>query len=302
MASTRNVLEEVSLNVDESMGRRQSERTPQLSPVSSAKDVGRRPLRTFGSVEVDRIIPDPDQPRTEFESDEIERLAGSIRAHGQLHPIRVRWDEAAGRWIIVTGERRWRATKAAGLPAIDCFFVDGNVTEAELREQQLVENLLRTDLKPLEEAKAYQSLMELNGWNGKQVAAALRVTTSRVSRSLALLDLPPEVQQQVDAGTLPKSSAYELSKLPDKETQAELAAKAVAGELPHARTVKQVNQRRGKAKSKATDSVQLTFFAENGMRITVSAKEKANYHEVELGLADALDEVRHRIRNNIKIL
>lgn len=302
MATTRNALEEVSLHVDESMGRRRSERSPQLSPVSSAKDVGRRPLRTFGAVEVDRIIPDPAQPRAEFDSEEIERLAGSIRAHGQLHPIRVRWEETAARWIIVTGERRWRAAKAAGLPAIDCFFIDGEVTEAELREQQLVENLLRTDLKPLEEAKAYQSLMDLNGWNGKQVAEALRVTTSRVSRSLALLDLPPEVQQQVDAGTLPKSSAYELSKLSDGKAQAELAAQAVAGELPHARTVKQVNQRRGKAKANPQDGVQLTFFADNGMRITISSKAKTNYHEVELGLADALEEVRHRIRNNIKIL
>jgi len=213
MASTRNALEEVSLNVDESMGLRRVEQTATLSPVSSAKDVGRRPLRTFGKVDVDRIVPDPHQPRTEFDEAEIERLAGSIRAHGQLHPIRVRWEEAVGKWIIITGQRRWRATKAAGLPAIDCFFVDGELTEGELREQQLVENLLRTDLKPLEEAKAYQSLMELNGWNGKQVAEALRVTTSRISRALALLDLPEHVQQQVDAGTLPKTSAYEISKL-----------------------------------------------------------------------------------------
>lgn len=297
MASTRNALEEVSLNVDESMGRRRSERTPQLSPVSSEKDIGRRPLRTFGSVEVDRIIPDPAQPRTEFDTDEIERLASSIRAHGQLHPIRVRWEEAASKWIIVTGERRWRATKAAGLPAIDCYFVDGDVTEAELREQQLVENLLRSDLKPLEEAKAYQALMDLNTWNGKQVAAALRVTTSRVSRSLALLDLPVDVQQQVDAGTLPKSSAYELSKLADKKAQSELAAKAASGTLPHARTVKQVNQRRGRKVSTKEKNLHQVLFAENGLRVTVSAPRKASYHEVEEALSQAIDEIRHRIKN-----
>lgn len=301
MASTRNALEEVSLNVDESMGVRRNSRSTQLSPVSSAKDVGRRPLRTFGSVEVNRIIADPQQPRTEFDDGEIERLAGSIRAHGQLHPIRVRWDNEIERWIIVTGERRWRATVAAGLPAIDCFFVDGEVTENELREQQLVENLLRSDLKPLEEAKAIQSLMELNNWNGKQVAEALRVTTSRVSRSLALLDLPAEIQQQVDAGTLPKSSAYEISKLDNSEQQAKLATQAASGELSHSQTVKQIKQRRGKKSAKPRSGIHQVFFSENDLKVTVTAPTKVNYHEVELALVQALEEVQHRIRNNIKL-
>lgn len=298
MANTRNALEEVSLNVDESMGLRRNARSVQLSPVSSSKDVGRRPLRTFGSVEVDRITPDPDQPRTKFDDADIQRLAGSIRAHGQLHPIRVRWSEVRDKWIIITGERRWRATKAAGLPTIDCFFVESDLTEGELREQQLVENLLRSDLKPLEEAKAYQSLMELNGWNGKQIAEALRVTTSRVSRSLALLDLPLEVQQQVDAGTLPKTSAYEISKLDDDSTQSKLAAKIVAGEMPHIKAVSQVNMRRGKKVSRRSQDLHQVLFAENGLRVTVSAKRKANYHEVEQALKDALEEIQHRIRNH----
>jgi len=301
MASTRNVLEEVSLNVDESMGRRRSLRNTQLSPISSAKDVGRRPLCTFGSVEVNRIIADPQQPRAEFDHDEIQRLAGSIRAHGQLHPIRVRWDESAEKWIIVTGERRWRATVAAGLPAIDCFFVDGEVTESELREQQLVENLLRSDLKPMEEAKAIQSLMELNDWNGKQVAEALRVTTSRISRSLALLDLPPEIQQQVDAGTLPKSSAYEISKLESSEQQVKVATQAAGGELSHSQTVKQIKQRRGKKSAKPRSGTHQVFLSERGLKVTVTAATKVNYHEVESALSEALEEVQLRIRNNIKI-
>ncbi len=301
MANTRNALEEVSLNVDESMGLRRNSRSVQLSPVSSAKDVGRRPLRTFGSVEVDRITPDPNQPRTEFDDADIERLAGSIRAHGQLHPIRVRWDDTIEKWIIVTGERRWRATKASGLPTIDCFFVDRELTKGELREQQLVENLLRTDLRPLEEAKAYQSLMELNGWNGKQVAEALRVTTSRVSRSLALLDLPLEVQRQVDAGTLPKTSAYEISKLDDHGQQTKLATQAASGKLSHAKTVQQIKQRRGKKAATSRTGIHQVFFSERGLKITVTASTKENYHEIELALSEALEEVQHRIRNNIKL-
>lgn len=297
MTSTRNALKDVSLNVDESMGLRQEEQIPRLSPVAAAKDVGRRPLRAFGSVRVDRIIADPQQPRTDFDQNEIERLASSIRAHGQLHPIRVRWDESAEKWVIIAGERRWRATMEAGLSAIDCYFVNGSMTKAELREQQLVENLLRENLKPLEEARGYQSLMSLNGWNGKQVAEALRVTASRVSRSLALLDLPDEVQQQIEAGTLPKSSAYELTKLDDGSMQTELAAKAAAGELPHARTVKQVRQRRGKKASRSRKGVKQVFFAENGLKVTVTGQAGVNYHWLEQALADAIEEVRHRIKN-----
>ena len=297
MSNTRNALQEATRHVDESMGLRSVERATQLSPVSSAKDVGRMPLRSFGKVEVGRIAPDPDQPRVEFDDSDLYRLAESIRAHGQLHPIRVRWNEPTNQWVIITGERRRRATVAAGLPTIDCYFVEGEVSEAELREQQIVENLLRKDLSPIEEAKAYQGLMALNSWNGKQVAEALRVTPSRVSRALALLNLPESVQQQVEAGTLPKSSAYELSKLDDDRQQTTLANQA----LSHAAVVQQTKQRRGKKSSRTNSQLHQTFFAENDLRVTVSAKRKANYHEVEEALQDAIDEVRHRIKNNIQL-
>ncbi len=164
-----------------------------------------------------------------------------------------------------------------------------------------MENLLRTDLKPLEEAKAYQSLMELNDWNGKQVAEALRVTTSRVSRSLALLDLPLEVQQQVDAGTLPKTSAYEISKLDNAEQQAKLATQAVSSELSHAKTVSQIKQRRGKKPAKPRNGIHQVFLSERGLRVTVTSNSKATYDEVAAALSEALEEVQHRIRNNIRL-
>ncbi len=110
----------------------------------------------------------------------------------------------------------------------------------------MVENLLRKDIKPLEEAKAYQSLMQLNGWTGKQVAESINVTTSRISRALSLLDLPKAIQQQIEAGTLAKSSAYEISKLNNNQVQTQLATQAAGGKLSHAKAVKQIKQRRGK--------------------------------------------------------
>lgn len=300
MSNTRTALQHITANVDESMGVRQVDTRPQLSPVASAKDVGRTPLRKFGELRVEQIIADPNQPRTEFDEDEIQQLAASIRNTGQLHPIRVRWQADLKKWIIVTGERRYRATVAAGLSEIDCFFHNDQISESEILEQQLVENLLRQDLRPLEEARGYAALMELNAWNGKQVAEAVGVSPSKVSRALALLDLPEEVQQKIEAGNLARTAAYELSKLDSHETQRSVADQAATGSLTHKQTTKAVRQRQG-TKAHTPRGIRQVFPAENGLKVTVTANRKGNYHEVEEALQQALDEVRLRIDNNIKL-
>ena len=300
MASTRSALREISANVDESMGVRPVESQPKLSPVASAKDVGRTPLRKFGKLDIEQVIADPNQPRSVFDEEEIQQLASSIRNTGQLHPIRVRFDPDVEKWIIVTGERRYRATVAAGLPQIDCYFHDEEITESEILEQQLVENLLRQDLKPLEEARGYAALMELNNWNGKQVAEALRVSASKVSRALAILDLPEEVQQQVEAGAIARTSAYELAKLGNESTQRNLAEQAASGTLTHKQTSNAVRQRRGTKPAKPR-GIRQEFAAENGIKVTVTANRKGNYHEIEEALEQALDEVRLRIKSNVQL-
>lgn len=301
MASTRSALREIESNVDESMGVRQIDTRPQFSPVASAKDIGRVPLRKFGQVEIDRIVPDPDQPRTEFDAEELEHLARSIREKGQLHPIRIRWEESLEKWVIVTGERRWRATKEAGLEKIDCYFVEGELNRSEILEQQLVENLLRQDLKPLDEARGYSALMELNEWNGKQVAAALNVSTSKVSRALALLDLPEELRRKVETGVIPRTTAYELTKLESDTQQRDVANRAAAGTLNYKQTVGEVRQRKGK-KARKPRGIHQTFLAENGIKVTVSAPRQGNYHEVEEALQHALEEVRLRIDNKVVLI
>ena len=293
MASTRFALEQIDTNLDESMGVREIDTRPILSPVPSRKDAGRRPLRKFGRVDLDMVEPDPEQPRSEFSDEAIDRLAQSIREKGQLHPIRVRWSDQRQKWLIISGERRWRATKAAKLPTIDCFFQTDDISSSEILEQQLVENLLREDLKPMEQARAFSALMEVNNWNGKQVAEALRVPASTVSRALALLDLPADVQQRVDSGQLAARSAYELSKLPNESAQRNLATQAASGKLTHKQAVAAVKQQKGKATMKR--GFKQTFFADNGFRVTVSASSKTTYDDVELALSQALDEVRHYI-------
>jgi ParB family transcriptional regulator, chromosome partitioning protein len=140
---------------------------PEHAPAPRDRGAGRRPLRNVGRVEIGMVIPDPEQPRTEFADGALARLAQSIYDKGQLSPIRVRWSDAAGKWVIIAGERRWRATKLAGLPTIDCHFHEGELTQSEILEQQLIENLLREDLRPVEKARAFSALIQMNGWNGR---------------------------------------------------------------------------------------------------------------------------------------
>ncbi len=300
MASTRNTLERIRGQLDESMGVRQHDSRPQLSPVPSSKDVGRRALRNFGTLAIANVIPDPDQPRTEFSEEEVEQLAQSIRDKGQLHPIRVRWSEVHGKWIIISGERRYRATKQAGLETIECHFQEGEMTKTEILEQQLIENLLRADLRPLEEAKAFQQLMELNGWTGKELSEAIRVTTSRITRALALLKLPDDIRAKVESGELAPSVAYEISKLPDDDQRRQALALSESGQLTRDEVSSTVRQTKGK-KASPGRGLRQTFSTEDGWKITVSTNRKGTYHEIEQALEEALAEVRHRIENNVQI-
>ncbi len=300
MTSASSALRQIAANVDESIGLRQRGAEPQLSPVASAKDVGRTPLRRFGKLRLDQVVTDPRQPRSEFNPEEIERLAASIRSTGQLHPIRVRWDGAMGKWVVITGERRYRAAKAAGLAQIDCYFHDEAISDSDILKQQLVENLLRQDLKPLEEARGYQALIELSGWTGKQVAEALGVSAAKVSRALSLLELPREVQEQVASGTIGRTAAYELAKLENDLVQRDLAQQAANGALTHQKTSSAVRQRRGKKPAKSR-GIRQVFESAGGIKVTVSASRKVNYHEIEEALIEALEEVRLRIESNVQL-
>lgn len=284
------------------MGIRAHDTKPQLSPVANPKDVGRRALRSFGTLAIESVIPDPEQPRTEFDEEHIARLAESIRDKGQLHPIRVRWSDTHQKWIIISGERRYRATKQAGLPSIECHFQDAELSKTDILEQQLIENLLREDLKPIEEAKAFEQLMQINAWTGKELSQALRITQSKITRAIALLKLPADIQQKVESGDLSARAAYELSKLTSDEQR---RAAVVQGELQDqgltiASVQKKVRERRGKASTRARGTKQ-TFLSEDGYKVTVTSAKKGNYHEIEMALQQALEEVRLRIKNDVWI-
>ena len=175
-------------------------------------------------VPLDRLVADPAQPRKEFDRAGLEDLAASMKARGQLQPVRVRWDAAAAVWVVVVGERRFRAAALAGMTHLLAVEVpDGQADGARLGDQ-LVENCLRSDLKPVEEAHAFQALMNAEQISARQLAALLNLSHSRVLRSLALLRLPDDLKEAVDAELLPPTTASAIATNPDPVAKGEAVA------------------------------------------------------------------------------
>ena len=200
--------------------------------------------RAFGELPVDMVDRDEAQPRVEFDEAELSRLAESIRRYGQLAPIRVRRDEARGRWVVLVGERRLRACRLAGVERVRVEFVERPMTEVDVLAEQIVENACRADLQPVEQSRAYKRLQDLNGWTAQQLAETLNVEPTAVYRALALLRLPDDVAELVDSGEIRPTAAYEIAKLQIAGDQRAVAQKVMAEGLDHKATVEEVGRRR----------------------------------------------------------
>jgi ParB family chromosome partitioning protein len=299
-SKTELLLREVGGNVAESLGRRTGEApAPPLAAVDGKKYNGRTHRRDAGEMEVGNIIADPSQPRKEFDPDSIERLARSLKDHGQLQAIRVRWSSEHGKWIILAGERRYRAAVRAGLPTVHCIFVEGELSEADILEEQLVENCLREDLKPIEQAHAFQSLMQAKGWTGKELAEHLHVHPSSVSQALALLGLPSDIREKVAEGELAPSIAYEVTKLDSPEEQREVVGEVLAGNLTLKEARETVKKKRGAsaANKPPARTVTLTFKTPKRWAVTVVATKKK---VSELEVAAELEGLAAQLRAKAK--
>ena len=223
-------------------------------PAAADRYAGAIKARSFAEMPVDRIDVDP-QVRETFDPDDIARLAASIRRFGQLAPIRVRHDPGRDRWVVLVGERRLRACRLAGLERIRVEFVERAMTEADVLAEQTVENSCRADLTPVEKARAYRRLMDLNDWTADALAETLGVEPTSVYRCLALLKLPEDVAARVDSGEIKATAAYELTKLPTDEDQRAVAdAASSATALDHAATVAEVRRRKGTGKGRGARS------------------------------------------------
>ena len=193
-----------------------SQPEPDLLPVAGAH---------FAEVPVDDIAPNAKQPREAFDEEAMGELVESIREVGLLQPVVLRSLEA-GRYELVMGERRWRAALQAGLTTIPAIVRDTR-DDAMLRDA-LLENLHRSDLNPLEEAAAYQQLLDDFGCTHDELAARIRRSRPQISNTLRLLKLPPLVQRRLAAGVLSAGHARALLGLPDPAAQERLAQRIVA--------------------------------------------------------------------------
>lgn len=176
----------------------------------------------------------PEQPRREFDEGSLSALAESIRTHGLLHPIVV--ERAGDRYRLVAGERRLRAVRLAGLPAVPAIVRPAGESAREALETALTENLLRTDLSPIEEATAYARLADTFGLSHEAIALRLGRSRPAVSNTIRLLSLPAPVQRAVAAGTITAGHARALLALPDVEQQELMARRVAAGEWSVRRT------------------------------------------------------------------
>lgn len=284
------------------MGVRAGSAPVALPQKTSAKDVGRRPVRNYGSVPIEQVIPDPSQPRTEFDEESLQELSASFARKGQLQPIRVRWSDPEGKWIIIAGERRWRAAQMAGLATIDCFFHEDELSSSEVLEEQIIENLQRRALQPMEEARSFDSLMKMNKWKkNNQVATALGIHPSKVSRALKLLRLPADIQAKIESGELPARTAYEISKLDDESQQRAMLSDISEEKLTNQQARNRVRVKRGKGTAQRVGT-KMTFNSYADHQVIVSSPAKTTYEAIEAALQATLEDVRHRIENNVQIM
>jgi ParB family chromosome partitioning protein len=182
----------------------------------------------FAEIPVTDIHPNRKQPRSVFDEDDMAELVHSVREIGVLQPIVVRTstEEGGEPYELVMGERRWRAVQAAGMATIPAIVRD--TTDDDLLRDALLENLHRSQLNPLEEAAAYQQLLEDFGTTHEQLADRIGRSRPQVSNTLRLLKLPPLVQRRVAASVLSAGHARALLALPDAAAMERLAQKIVA--------------------------------------------------------------------------
>ena len=261
------------------MGAGRESATPAIGAAPKAMPERMRGVnRTRNAVDIpiEKVERDPDQPREVFDEAALGRLAASLKTRGQLQAIRVRWHEGKGVYVIIAGERRWRAAKMAGLATVSAVVVDGDLSAAELLAVQLVENCLREDLRPVEQARAYRTLIDQHGWSIRQLAAELALdhtaVSSRCRSSSYLSRFRPKWNK---AGSRRGRLTRSLRSM-TLRAQAELASRVVAEGLSRAETVEAVrrvagrqNNPKGRGPSKGRKASSRVFRKLVGCTVTV---------------------------------
>ncbi|MBE7075458.1 MAG: ParB/RepB/Spo0J family partition protein [Clostridiales bacterium] len=196
----------------------------------SYNNITKQPQEKTGvlEIEIDKIRPNPNQPRKNFDQEALKELAASIKIHGIVQPI-VLNKQSDGSYLIIAGERRWRAANICGLKTVPA--VIKTYTEKQVKEISIIENLQREDLNPVEAAKAIKELMEEYGLTQEVVAERIGKSRSNIANTLRLLNLYPDVLEMVEQGKLSAGHARCLVVIEDSKEQIRLAQQTVAKNL-----------------------------------------------------------------------
>jgi ParB family chromosome partitioning protein len=194
-------------------------------PARVLEEVAGVPGAYLREVPVSDVVPNPKQPRQVFDDEALDELTHSVREFGLLQPIVVR-EGAKGQYELIMGERRLRAARAAGLRTVPAIVRD--TTDDAMLRDALLENIHRVQLNPLEEAAAYQQLLEEFGATHEELASKIGRSRSQVTNTIRLMKLPVKVQTRVAAGVISAGHARALLGLPDADAQDALAGRIVA--------------------------------------------------------------------------
>jgi ParB family chromosome partitioning protein len=198
------------------------------APIEEAEELLEVPGARLAHIDPHAIVPNPRQPRTHFDADDLAELVHSVREFGVLQPVVVR-DVGDGTYELIMGERRTRAAREAGLESIPAVVRD--TADEHLLRDALLENLHRSELNPLEEASAYQQLLADFGITQEELATRIGRSRPQISNTIRLLKLPLPVQQRVAAGVLTAGHARAILSLDDAEAMQWLADKIVNEDL-----------------------------------------------------------------------
>lgn len=248
------------------------------------------PSEVTTDLPVDAISPNPQQPRKDFNDEALKELSASLKQTGVLQPVVVR-RHGEGYQLIV-GERRWRAAKIAGLTRIPA--VVREATDAQSLELALVENLLREDLNPIEEAEAYQRLLAEFGWTQEDLAHRVGRDRSSVSNSLRLLKLPVMIQDDLRAGRLSMGHARALLALTEPGDLLKLREQILSHSWSVRATEQDVQRRRGKPARRPKRSPELASVEDMlrvslATRVRVVGSERAGRIEIAYSSREELD-------------
>ena len=272
------------------------ELSPAIISLLSSENAGRS--TGIKVIAIDRIESNPRQPRTVFDADALSELAASIREHGVLQPILVR-PLGENRYQLVAGERRWRASREAGLASIPALVEE--LDDDTALEISIIENLQREDLSPLEEATMFDRMVHEHGYSIRKLAEKLGKDKGYLENRLRLANAPEEIRALVSLRKDTVSHAYELLKVEDPKKRKRLAAQVASGELSLVKLREKIEGRRPRVVPDGADDDSL----EAGPPPPEDAEQAAGWSSNRPGVTigdDSLVNARHQLSDAVEDL